>query len=131
MVYQFDNLYDGVVKQAARYGDKDRYVYKVKKEERHFTFNDMLTHVNWLSSAINTLGLCEKYAGVTGDTHPVYAATYHSVVTTGGVIVPLDKEISAEQFVGFVNLCKLELLVYTASMHKKRAHFFPCTLAKP
>jgi hypothetical protein len=58
MVYQFDNLYDGVVKQAARYGDKDRYVYKVKKEDRHYTFNDMLRHVYWLSSAINTLGLC-------------------------------------------------------------------------
>ncbi len=119
MVYQFDNLYDGVVKQAARYGDKDRYIYKVKKEERHFTFNDMLDHVNWLASAINTLGIREKFAGVTGDTHPCYVATYLSVVSSGGVIVPLDKEISAEQFVGFVNLCELELLVYTASMHKK------------
>ncbi|MBQ9747803.1 MAG: AMP-binding protein [Clostridia bacterium] len=119
LVYQFDNLYDGVVKQAARYGDKDRYVYKVKKEERHFTYNDMLNHVNWLASAINTLGLREKYAGVTGETHPHYVATYLSVVSTGGVIVPLDKEISAEQFVGFVNLCELELLVYTNAMHKK------------
>ena len=119
MIYQFDNLYDGVVKQAARYGDKDRYVYKVKKEERHFTFNDMLNHVNWLSSAIQTLGIKESYAGVTGDTHPAYVAAYHAVVATGGVIVPLDKEISAEQFIGFVNLCELKLLVYTASMHKK------------
>lgn len=126
MTYQFDNLYDGVVKQAARYGDKDRYVYKVKKEERHFTFNDMLNHVNWLSSAIGALGIKEKFAGVTGDTHPIYTATYHAVVATGGVIVPLDKEISAEQFVGFVNLCELELLVYTASMHKKILPLYDC-----
>ncbi len=119
MIYQFDNLYDGVVKQAARYGDKDRYVYKVKKEQRHFTYNDMLDHVNYLASALNTLGIAGKFAGVTGDTHPVYSATYHAVVAAGGVIVPLDKEISAEQFVGFVNLCELELVVYTASMHKK------------
>ncbi len=119
MVYQFDNLYDGVVKQAARYGDKDRYVYKVKKELRHFTYNDMLAHVNYLASAMNTLGLAGKYAGVTGDTHPAYAVAYHAVVATGGVIVPLDKEISPEQFTGFVNLCELELIVYTASMHKK------------
>ncbi len=119
LVYQFDNLYDGVVKQAARYGDKDRYVYKVKKEERHFTYNDMLDHVNWLASAINKFGIREKFAGVTGETHPYYVATYLSVVSSGGVIVPLDKEISAEQFVGFVNLCELELLVYTNAMHKK------------
>ncbi len=119
MVYQFDNLYDGVVKQAARYGDKDRYLYKVKKELRHFTYNDMLTHVNYIASALTHFGVAGTFAGVTGDTHPVYAAAYHAVVAAGGVIVPLDKEISAEQFCGFVNLCELQIVFYTASMHKK------------
>ncbi len=124
MVYQFDNLYDGVVKQAARYGDKDRYIYKVKKQEHHFTFNDMLTHVNYLASAMNHFGLAGCFAGVTGDTHPAYAASYHAVVATGGVIVPLDKEISAEQFCGFVNICELKIVFYTASMHKKLAPLY-------
>ena len=118
-VYEFDTFYDGVVKQAQRYGDKDRYVYKRKKQEYHFTFNDMLDHVNYLGSAMNVLGVAGKFAGVTGDTHPDYVATYIATTSCGGVIVPLDKEISAEQFTNFVNLCELELLVYTASMHKK------------
>lgn len=119
MVYEFDTLYDGVVKQAQRYGDKDRFIYKLKKQERHFTFNDMLAHVNYLSSAMNKLGVAGAFAGVTGDTHPDYVATYVATVSCGGVIVPLDKEISAEQFTNFVNLCELKLLVYTSSMHKK------------
>ncbi len=118
-VYEFDTFYDGVVKQAQRYGDKDRYVYKRKKQEYHFTFNDMLNHVNYLSSAMNVLGVAGKFAGVTGDTHPDYVATYIATTSCGGVIVPLDKEISAEQFTNFVNLCELQLLVYTSSMHKK------------
>ena len=119
MVYEFDTLYDGVVKQAQRYGDKDRFIYKLKKQERHFTFNDMLNHVNYMSSAMNKLGVAGEFAGVTGDTHPDYVVTYVSTVSCGGVIVPLDKEISAEQFTNFVNLCELKLLVYTSSMHKK------------
>ena len=119
MVYEFDTLYEGVVKQAQRYGDKDRFVYKHKKQELHFTFNDMLTHVNYISSAMAKLGVAGKFAGVTGDTHPDYVATYVATVSCGGVIVPLDKEISAEQFTNFVNLCELQLLVYTSSMHKK------------
>ena len=118
-VYEFDTFYDGVVKQAQRYGDKDRYVYKRKKQEYHFTYNDMLNHVNYLSSAMNVLGVAGKFAGVTGDTHPDYVATYIATTSCGGVIVPLDKEISAEQFTNFVNLCELQLLVYTSSMHKK------------
>ena len=118
-VYEFDTFYDGVVKQAQRYGDRDRYVYKRKKQEYHFTFNDMLNHVNYLSSAMNVLGVAGKFAGVTGDTHPDYVATYIATTSCGGVIVPLDKEISSEQFTNFVNLCELQLLVYTSSMHKK------------
>ncbi len=119
LVYEFDSLYDGVVKQAQRYGDKDRYIYKVKKDERHFTFNDMLAHVNYISSALNKLGIAGKFVSVTGDTHPDYVATYIATVATGGVIVPLDKEISTEQFSGFVGMCDVEMIVYTASMHKK------------
>lgn len=119
MIYEFDNLYDGVVKQAQRYGDKDRYIYKVKKEECHFTYNDMLTHVNYISSAMTRLGVAGSFVGVTGDTHPDYVATYIAAVSCGGVIVPLDKDISSEQFVGFVDLCDIELIVYTSSLHKK------------
>ena len=119
MIYEFDNLYDGVVKQAERYGDKSRYIYKVHKEERHFTFNDMLTHVNYLSSAMTSLGVAGKFVGVTGDTHPHYVATYLATVSSGGVIVPLDRDISSEQFAGFVAMCDIELFVYTYSMHAK------------
>lgn len=119
MIYEFDNLYDGVVKQAQRYGDRDRYIYKVKKEERHFTYNDMLTHVNYISSAMTRLGVAGSFVGVTGDTHPDYVATYLATVACGGVIVPLDKDISEEQFVGFVDMCNIELIVYTHSLHKK------------
>ena len=119
MIYEFDNLYDGVVKQAQRYGDRDRYIYKVNKEERHFTFRDMLAHVNYISSAMASLGVAGKFVGVTGDTHPDYVATYIATVACGGVIVPLDKDISPEQLVGFVDMCDIELLVYTHSLHKK------------
>ena len=119
MIYEFDNLYDGVVKQAQRYGDRDRYIYKVKKEERHFTYNDMLTHVNYISSAMTRLGVAGSFVGVTGDTHPDYVATYLATVACGGVIVPLDKDLSEEQFVGFVDMCNIELVVYTHSLHKK------------
>lgn len=119
MIYEFDDLYDGVVKQAQRYGDRDRYIYKVGKEERHFTFRDMLTHVNSISSAMTRLGVAGKFVGVTGDTHPDYVASYIATVACGGVIVPLDKDISAEQFVGFVEMCGIELIVYTSSLQKK------------
>ena len=55
-VYSMDSLYDGVVKQAERYGDKERYIYKdkVTKTEAVVTYRDMLDHVNYISSALTS-----------------------------------------------------------------------------
>ena len=110
IVYSFDNLYDGVRKQAERYGEKARYVYKVNKEEKTFTFNDMKRHVDYIAAALEKLGLAGKFAGVTGDTHPDYIASYIAVASCGGVIVPLDKDILNEQFVGFCDMCDIEII---------------------
>ena len=116
-----DSLYDGVVKQAERYGDKERYIYKdkVTKTEAVVTYRDMLDHVNYISSALTSLGLKEPTCVVSGESHPDYAAAYIATVSAGGVIVPLDKDISAEQFAGFVKLCETNVIFYTSSIHHK------------
>lgn len=120
-VFDMNTLYDGIVRQAQRYGDKERYIYinKVTKQEETVTFSQMLDHVNYIASALNTFGLAGKTVIVTGDSHPDYVATYLAVVACGGTIVPLDKDISAEQFSGFAELCEAEAIVYTSSLHKK------------
>jgi len=119
IVHQFDTLYDGVVKQAERYGDKPRYYYLENKQEQVFTFRDMLDHVNWIASALNKLELCGKFVTVSGETHPDYVASYIGVASSGGVIIPLDKDITSDQFVGFNDMCDVECIIYTAALDKK------------
>ncbi|MBR0235080.1 MAG: AMP-binding protein [Clostridia bacterium] len=119
VVHQFDTLYECVKGQAERYGDKARYIYTENKEEKTVTFSDMLDRVNEVASALSVLGLSGKAITVTGDTHPYYFATYFGTVACGGVIIPLDKDISAEQFVGFNDMCDVECVVYTKSLKAK------------
>ena len=120
-VYSMDSLYDGVVKQAERYGDKERYIYKdkVTKTEAVVTYRDMLDHVNYISSGLTALGFTEPTCVVSGESHPDYAAAYIATVSAGGIIVPLDKDISAEQFAGFIKLCETKVVFYTSSIHHK------------
>lgn len=119
VVHQFDNLYDGVKKEAERYGDKVRYYYRDGGEDRVFTYNDMKLHVDYIAAALTKLGLAGKFNCVTGDTHPNYVATYIATAATGGVIIPFDKEIAEEQFVNFMHFCDTEIIFYTASQQKK------------
>jgi long-chain acyl-CoA synthetase len=119
IVHKFDNLYDGVKKEAERYGDRVRYYYRENKEDKIFTYNDMKLHVDYIAAALTKLGLDGKFNCVTGDTHPNYVASYIATASTNGVIIPLDKEISDEQFVNFMLFCDTEVVFYTASQQKK------------
>ena len=118
-VHQFDNLYDGVKKEAERYGDNVRYYYRDGGEDRVFTYNDMKLHVDYIAAALTKLGLAGKFNCVTGDTHPNYVAAYIATAATGGVIIPLDKEIADEQFVNFMHFTDAEVIFYTKSQYKK------------
>ena len=121
IVYEFNTLYECVKNQAERYGDKPRYIYTENKEERTVTFCGMLERVNYVASALTTLGLGGKFVTVSGDTHPDYFSTEFGTISAGGVIIPLDKDINAEQFVGFNDMCDVECIVYTPSLDKKIA----------
>ncbi len=118
-VNQFDNLYDGIKKEAERYGDKIRYYYRESGEEKTVTYAQMKEHVDYIAAALAKLSLTGKFTCVTGDTHPDYVAVYTAVASTDGVIIPLDKDISNEQFVNFMQMCDTEVIFYTASQQKK------------
>lgn len=124
IVHTLDNLYDGVKKESERYGDKVRYYYHEGGEEKIFTYNDMKLHVDYIAAGLYKLGLAGKFTCVTGDTHPDYVATYIAVASTDGVIIPLDKDISNEQFVNFMQFCDTEVVFYTASQQKKMTECF-------
>lgn len=118
-VHKFDNLYDGIKKEAERYGDNVRFYYLENREEKICTYNDMKNRVDYIAAALTKLELAGKFTCVTGDTHPNYVATYIATASTNGVIIPLDKEIATEQFVNFMQLCDTEVIFYTASQQKK------------
>lgn len=119
VVFGMTSLYDGIVQQAERYGDKPRYIYKVNKQEKTFSFRDMKDHVDVIAAGLASLDMAGKFVGVTGETHPDYVAAYLATVSAGGVIVPLDKDILNEQFVGFCKRCDIAVLFYTRAMHQK------------
>ena len=120
-VYNMSSLYDGVVKEAERYGDKARYIYidKATKEEKTITYNEMLERVNSIAAAETAFGFAGEPVVITGESNPYYVVTYLSTVACGGISVPLDKDISVEAFCGFTEMCEAKVIVYTASLHKK------------
>ncbi len=111
------DLYDMVKTGAANFGDKTLYLYDRAGEERTFTYNDLLFHVNAIGTALSKHGLFGKHIAIVGDTCPEYIASYLAVVNGNGVIVPLPKELSADNLADFMKLSECDAVIYTKAMN--------------
>ena len=111
------NLYDMVKSGAELFGDKALYLYDRNGTENVFTYNDLLLHVNAIGTALSAYGLFGGNVAIVGDTCPEYIASYLAVVNGNGVIVPLPKELSADNLADFIKLSECDAVIYTKAMN--------------
>ncbi len=112
-----ENLYHMVKSGAELFGDKALYIYDRDGKENTFTYNDLLTHVNAVGTALSEYGLFGANIAIVGDTCPEYIASYLAVVNGNGVIVPLPKELSADNLADFIKLSECDAVIYTKAMN--------------
>jgi len=117
------NLRELVRSNAAHHGDMNLYTYIENKVEKTVSYKEFSTNVDRLGTAFFQLGLMGKHIAVIGESHPAYMTTYHAAIHGGGVIVPLDKEITDDEVVNFLNLSKSVAVVYTRGQNDRIAHF--------
>ena len=111
------NLRDMIVESAEKFGDKDAYVYKEGKEEVHLSYNSLKEWCEQVGTALNALDIAGKHIAVIGETSAKITATYIGTIGSGGVIVPLDKEVSPEQLVNFLNRAECAAIVYSPTFN--------------
>ncbi len=109
--YDFRSI---LANSAHAYGEKDFLVYKKKGGLESVTFEGMQERVRALSEAFFACGLAGESIAVIGETSPEWIITYLATIITGGVIVPLDKELSREAVIGFINKVGCRAVVYSA-----------------
>ncbi len=110
---------DLVYVNAQKWGDKPLYVYSANGSNVTFTYNDNKRNFNALGTALATMGLMNSFIAVVGDQHPDWMTAYLATITSGGIIIPLDKELSCEQMIGFINTtqCRAVFLSEKVFLH--------------
>lgn len=110
-----------ILENSARdYGEKDYLVYKRGGGLESISFAGFEERVRALSEAFFGLGIAGGSVAVVGETSPEWIIAYLATIITGGVIVPLDKELSVDAISGFVKKVGCCCVVYS----KKCAEFF-------
>ena len=106
------------------FGDKIAYRFYAKEGDIDtLTYRQFAHRVSRLAAGLDTLGLCGKRIAVIGESSPDWVATYIAVVSTGGVIIPLDKELLTGEITNFLNRSEADALVFSRSFNKKFDQF--------
>ncbi|MBR6776126.1 MAG: AMP-binding protein, partial [Clostridia bacterium] len=112
-------MHDIVNHISDSFGDSILYKYDVGKEIREVSFNQYKDWFIGLGTSFFTRNLNGKRFAIVGESKPEWVCSYMAVMSAGGVIVPLDKELFAEQICNFVEYADCDGVIYTESHYEK------------
>ncbi|MBE6714117.1 MAG: long-chain fatty acid--CoA ligase [Ruminococcaceae bacterium] len=113
------NFKEMLRENAELFGEKAIYIYKDNGEMQEKSYIQFHEDIINFSTMLYESGLAGKRIAVTGDTHPAWMTAFFATIITGGVIVPLDRELDADQMADFMKVAECSAVVYTAALTEK------------
>lgn len=109
---RYSDLKELVNDAAALYGERDAYRYMAGKKLVSKSFINIRDDSMAFSNALNSLGLLGKHIAVIGATSYEWIVAYLGTVNSNSVIVPIDKELPADDIAELINRADVAALVY-------------------
>lgn len=102
------------------YGDNVAFRQKFEKDKpfREITYREALDTVNGLGTALIARGLKGKRISVIGENCYQWATSYLAAVCGTGVVVPLDKELSAEELKQLIIEADVSAVIFAKKYEK-------------
>lgn len=107
-------LYELVDQCAVLYRDRPVFVYHDGIDTVTVTYGEFKRQLDRTAEGMKKLGLAGKRVAVIGETSVDWILTYLATVANGGVIVPLDKELSHDEILKFIVKAKVSAVAYSA-----------------
>ena len=114
------NIKEMLETSTSLYADRPAFWEKPTHKEPYkaYTYQDTLTRVNALGTALHSRGLRGANIAVIGENSYAWATAYLSVVCGTGVVVPLDKELSANEIKQLLVTAEVECIFYSKKYSK-------------
>ena len=116
-----NNLKEMFNASAAKFGDKTLFKEKVNGSYRNLSFREYADNVNALGTELLARGFGGKRLIVTGENCIDWVTAYLAVICGVGVVVPVDKEIPAEEIVNIASVSEASVVIYGKKSAEKIA----------
>ena len=114
------SLRDLYYKGAKLHGDKVLFRYYAKDGNIDtITYSQFKYRTDRIAAGLDSLGLAGKRIAILSESSPEWFCTYLAVVSTGGVIIPLDKELVVEEISNFLNRSNADAIFFSRNFNKK------------
>ena len=114
------SLRDLYSKGAKLHGDKVLFRYYAKDGNIDtITYSQFKYRTDRIAAGLDSLGLAGKRIAILSESSPEWFCTYLAVVSTGGVIIPLDKELVVEEISNFLNRSNADAIFFSRNFNKK------------
>ena len=113
-ILEVTDLKDMLNKTRELYGDKPGYKIKIRKGQyKTYTHNEIRDMINYLGTALISMGLKGKRIGVIGENRYEWELAYLSVVCGVGIVVPMDKSLPANELEEVIERSEVEAIFYS------------------
>jgi len=113
-VLEVTDLKDMLNKTGKLYGDRPGYKIKIGEGEyKTYTHKEIRDMINYLGTALISLGLKGKRIAVIGENRYEWELAYLSVVCGTGIIVPLDKSLPENELEELIERSEVEAIFYS------------------
>jgi long-chain acyl-CoA synthetase len=112
------DLKDMVNTSAALFPDRNAFLVKNAPGGTYIPvkFSKLKTDIDELGTALTDLGLSGKKVAVIGENRYEWVTTYLAVVNGVGVIVPLDRELPAQEIRNLLERAEASAIVYSSKV---------------
>lgn len=112
------DLKDMIDTSAVRYADKNAFLIKNAPGGTYIPikFSQLKKDIDELGTALMDLGLTGKKIAVIGENRYEWVVTYFAVVNGVGVIVPLDRELPAQEVHNLLERSEVSAVIYSSKV---------------
>lgn len=123
-LYKSEHIHDlreMLQKNAKVYATKPLFLRKVNGEYLPTTYAEFYADVKSFGGALVRRGLAGKRIIVTGENCYAWCVAYMTAVCGLGIVIPVDKEIPAEELANIAKISGASAIVYSAKYEQKVA----------
>ena len=115
-----------LIRVIEKHGDKIGFSYFVnqngKRELVDMTYAEFGELIRTVAAGLTKKGYAKKRIALIGETSVQWLATYLAILATGGVAIPMDKELEIPVIEGFLESVEADGILYSASFNGKFAN---------